>query len=50
MREIEAKSQEALKQIEDGMYAKELETECYNDIVKFGVAFCKKSCEVRRGA
>jgi len=47
MREIEKKSEEAIKQIEDNKYAKELEAECYTDIVKFGIAFCKKSCEVR---
>ena len=35
------------EQIEDGMYARELEAECYTDIVKYGIAFCKKSCEVR---
>jgi len=49
MREIEKKCEEAVKQIEDGKYVKELETECYNDVVKYGVAFCKKSCEVRKG-
>jgi hypothetical protein len=49
MRKIEEKCEEALRQIEDGKYAEELEMECYTDIVKYGVAFCKKSCEVRRG-
>jgi len=49
MREIVKKCEEAVKQIEDGKYAEELETECYTDIVKYGIAFCKKSCEVRRG-
>jgi len=49
MRQIEKKCEEALKQIEDGKYAKELETECYNDVIKYGVAFCKKSCVVRKG-
>jgi len=49
MREIEKKSEEALRQIEDGMYARELEAECYTDIIKYGIAFCKKSCEVRLG-
>jgi len=49
MREIEKKSEEAVKQIADGNYAKELETECYTDIIKYGIAFCKKSCEVRNG-
>jgi len=49
MREIEGKSEEALRQMEDGMYARELEAECYTDVIKYGVAFCKKSCEVRLG-
>jgi hypothetical protein len=49
MFEIAKKSEEAVKQIEDGKYAKELESECYNDIIKYGIAFCKKSCEVRKG-
>ncbi|MCL2231630.1 MAG: ATP-binding protein [Treponema sp.] len=49
MREIEKKSEEALQQIEVAKYAKELEAECYTDIIKYGIAFCKKSCEVRLG-
>jgi len=49
MREIVKKCEEAVKQIADGNYAKELETECYTDIIKYGIAFCKKSCEVRKG-
>jgi len=49
MREIVKKCEEAVKQIADGKYAKELETECYTDIIKYGIAFCKKSCEVRKG-
>jgi hypothetical protein len=49
MREIEKKCEEAVKQIENGKYAKELETECYNDITKYGIAFCKKSCVVKKG-
>jgi hypothetical protein len=46
MKEIEKKRDEALKQIIDGKYVKELEDQCYNDIIKYGIAFCKKSCEV----
>jgi len=49
MREIEKKAEEAVRQMKDGEYNKELETECYTDIVKYGIAFCKKSCEVRKG-
>ncbi|MDR2732609.1 MAG: ATP-binding protein [Fibromonadaceae bacterium] len=46
MKEIVKKRDEALKQIVDGKYAEELENECYNDVIKYGVAFCRKSCEV----
>jgi hypothetical protein len=46
MEEIQKKRDEALKQIVDGKYAKELGNSCYNDIIKYGIAFCKKSCEV----
>jgi hypothetical protein len=46
MKKIVEKRDEALKQIADGKYAQELENECYNDIIKYGVAFCLKSCEV----
>jgi hypothetical protein len=46
MKEIEKKRDEALQQIIDGKYTEELEEECYNDIIKYGIAFCRKSCEV----
>jgi len=46
MKEIEKKRDEALKQIVDGKYVEELEDKCYNDVIKYGIAFCKKSCEV----
>jgi hypothetical protein len=49
MQKIAKLSEEAVKQIADGKYAKELESECYTDIIKYGIAFCKKSCEVRKG-
>jgi len=49
MQKIVKLSEEAVKQIADGKYVKELETECYTDIIKYGIAFCKKSCEVRKG-
>ena len=48
MREIEKKCEEALEQIKNGMYVNELESECYNEVVAYGAAFCKKSCEVRK--
>ncbi|MDR0307096.1 MAG: ATP-binding protein [Chitinispirillales bacterium] len=49
MREICKASEDALRQINENMYVRELEKECYDDIVKYGIAFCKKRCEVRRG-
>ena len=39
----------ALKQIEDNKYADELISENYTDIVKYGIAFCGKYCEVKKG-
>jgi len=46
MSEIEKKRDEALQQIATRQYIKELEEECYNDVIQYGIAFCKKSCEV----
>jgi hypothetical protein len=46
MKKIHEKRDEALKQIVDGKYAKELEPGCYENIIKYGIAFCQKSCEV----
>jgi len=46
MKNIEKMRDEALKQIVDGKYAEELEPGDYNDIIKYGIAFCQKSCEV----
>jgi len=46
MSEIEKKCEEALNQIKERQYAKELEAECYKDIIQYAVSFCKKSCEV----
>lgn len=40
---------EALKQIEEYRYETELINDGYQKIIKYGVAFCKKSCKVKRG-
>lgn len=37
---------DALKQIEEKHYAKDLEKEGYTNILKYGICFCKKSCMV----
>jgi len=42
-------SESALKQIEDKNYAAPWERENYKNIIKYGVAFCGKRCEVRNG-
>jgi len=41
--------EDALKQIEDRNYAAYWDEEGYTDIIKYGIGFCKKRCEVRRG-
>ena len=35
---------EAVKQIEEKNYAQELEEDEYDEIIKYGIAFCKKRC------
>lgn len=40
---------EALKQIEENRYETELINDGYQNIIKYGVAFCKKSCKVKKG-
>lgn len=39
---------EALKQIEDNRYETELINDGYQKIIKYGIAFCKKSCMVKK--
>ena len=48
MNEIEKKCEEALAQIKEKQYIKELNAECYTDVIQYGIAFCKKSCEIRK--
>jgi hypothetical protein len=48
-RDVPARCKEALKQIEDNNYAAEWVREGYTDIMKYGVAFYKKSCLVMAG-
>lgn len=40
---------EALHQIEEYRYETELKNEGYQNIIKYGIAFCKKSCRVKIG-
>ena len=45
--EMEAKCEEALRQIEEQKYEEELRQEGYSDILKYGVAFYRKECMVK---
>ncbi|MDR0879023.1 MAG: ATP-binding protein [Treponema sp.] len=47
MKELSAKCDEALRQINEKKYAAELEQEGYQTILKYGIAFCKKDCMVK---
>ncbi|GBU23471.1 hypothetical protein R83H12_00082 [Fibrobacteria bacterium R8-3-H12] len=49
IKEIATKADEALRQIDENLYCKELEDEGYEskNILKYGIAFCKKDCEVK---
>ena len=47
--ELEVACDEALKQIEDKNYTAELALEGYNNVVKYGLAFFKKTCMVKKG-
>ncbi|MDE6036488.1 MAG: ATP-binding protein [Ruminococcus sp.] len=42
-------SNEALQQIDDNRYETELINDGYQNIIKYGIAFCKKSCMVKKG-
>ena len=45
--QLEAKAEEALAQIEDRNYAKELIDDNYSVISRYGIAFCGKECMVK---
>jgi hypothetical protein len=47
MKELAAKCDEALRQIDEKQYANELEQEGYQTILKYGIAFYKKDCMVK---
>lgn len=46
MKELKQKAEEALCQIEDRNYAKELQEDGYMEIVKYGIAFFGKDCMI----
>jgi len=43
---LTTKCQEALQQIEDNRYADEFIDDGYTNILKYGIAFYKKECEI----
>ncbi|GMO37497.1 MAG: hypothetical protein Ta2B_17210 [Termitinemataceae bacterium] len=47
MQELSAKCDEALRQIEEKKYIRELEQEGYQTILKYDIAFCRKDCMVK---
>ena len=48
-KDLDGKCNEALQQIEDKQYEAELIDECYQNIIKYGVAFCSdKVCRVKK--
>jgi len=49
-KDLDRKCDEALQQIEDRQYEAELIDECYQSVIKYGVAFCgEKVCRVKKG-
>lgn len=48
--ELEARADEALAQIEDRNYAKELPGDNYSVISRYGIAVCGKECMVKLAA
>ena len=48
-RTMQEKCEEALKQIEKQRYEEALREEGYSDIIKYGIAFYRKECMVRKG-
>ena len=46
-RQLNIKCDEALQQIRDKRYAEELVDDCYQKVVRYGVAFYQKACKVK---
>ena len=47
--EMEEKCQEALKQIEEMGYAKNIMKQGYREVIQYGISFCRKECLICRG-
>ncbi len=46
-RQLDAKCDEGLKQIREKRYSEELIDDCYQKVVRYGVAFYQKACKVK---
>ena len=46
-RQLNSKCDEALQQIRDKRYAEELVDDCYQKVIRYGVAFYQKACKVK---
>ena len=46
-RELESRCDAAIAQIRERQYDKHLADDCYERVVRYGVAFYKKACKVR---
>jgi len=49
MQDLEKDAQVALDQIEEKKYVEELTQEGYREVIKYGIAFYRKDCEVLVG-
>jgi hypothetical protein len=47
---LDKKCDEALAQIRNNRYDEQLIDDCYKRVVRFGIAFCDKSCMVKMDA
>ena len=47
-KELDMTCEKALEQIEDNKYIERLENEGYDNIIKYGIAFFKKICKVKK--
>ena len=47
--ELEEKADEALEQIEEKKYEKELRSDGYKNIIKYGISFFGKDCMIKIG-
>ena len=47
--ELDKMCDEALMQIEERQYGEQLLEDCYEKVIKYGIAFCGKSCKIKTG-